>query len=155
SSFDGGIDALDVKAHIQASSKHVVTLAYDVERERYSAVDTPVSATARSSVEVSELGQSASAQDRFSLLDGTLQLSGGVRAQMFSLRSPLFTPLNRAPYQGVRFQSPPNAYTADGSAAYVIPSSGTKLRAHVGSGYREPSLFERFGTSFSTFGYSV
>jgi iron complex outermembrane receptor protein len=29
------------------------------------------------------------------------------------------------------------------------------MRTHLGSGYRAPSLFERFGASFSSFGYSV
>jgi iron complex outermembrane receptor protein len=37
----------------------------------------------------------------------------------------------------------------------MFRSSGTKVRAHVGNGYRAPSLFERFGTFFSSFGYSV
>ncbi|MCA1643174.1 MAG: TonB-dependent receptor [Acidobacteria bacterium] len=31
-----------------------------------------------------------------------------------------------------------------------IPRSNTKLRAHAGNGYRAPSLFERFGSSFSS-----
>ena len=35
--------------------------------------------------------------------------------------------------------------TGDGAIAYFIQSSGTKLRAHVGNGFRAPSLFERFG----------
>src|SRR6267378_1559407 len=43
------------------------------------------------------------------------------------------------------------AYTGDGSVAYMFRSSGTKLRAHVGNGYRAPSLFERFGTFFDRF----
>jgi len=38
----------------------------------------------------------------------------------------------------------------------MFRSSGTKLRAHIGNGYRAPSLFERFGTFFdSFFGYSA
>jgi iron complex outermembrane receptor protein len=53
------------------------------------------------------------------------------------------------------FQAPPTAYTGDGSIAYLFRRSGTKVRAHVGNGYRAPSLFERFGTSFGSFGYSV
>src|SRR4030095_6005037 len=39
----------------------------------------------------------------------------------------------------------------DGSVAYMFRSSGTKLRGHVGNGYRAPSLFERFGTFFDRF----
>ena len=57
--------------------------------------------------------------------------------------------------ESLPFQSPPTAYTGDGSIAYFFRSE-TKLRAHVGNGYRAPSLFERFGSSFSSlFGYSV
>ena len=51
--------------------------------------------------------------------------------------------------------APPSAFTGDGSIAYLFRSSGTKLRAHVGNGYRAPSLYERFGTYYSSFGYST
>ncbi|MCH7567777.1 MAG: TonB-dependent receptor [Nitrospirae bacterium] len=44
--------------------------------------------------------------------------------------------------------------TGDISGAYGL-ESGTKFLAHFGSGYRAPSLFERYGTSFSSFGYFV
>jgi outer membrane receptor protein involved in Fe transport len=38
----------------------------------------------------------------------------------------------------------------------LFPKTGTKLRAHVGRGYRAPSLFERFGTGYDpVYGYSV
>jgi iron complex outermembrane receptor protein len=77
------------------------------------------------------------------------------RTQVFSLQQPKFTPDATAPYQGITFQSPPTAYTGDGSIAYMFRSAGTKLRAHIGNGYRAPSLFERFGTFFGSFGYST
>jgi outer membrane receptor protein involved in Fe transport len=35
--------------------------------------------------------------------------------------------------------------TGDGAIAYLIRSTNTKLRAHVGNGFRAASLFERFG----------
>ena len=35
--------------------------------------------------------------------------------------------------------------------SYFFSETGTKLRAHVGNGYRVPSLYERFGSYFSTF----
>ena len=41
------------------------------------------------------------------------------------------------------------------SVAYFLRASGTKLRAHAGRGYRAPSLYERFGTFYSSFGYGV
>jgi outer membrane receptor protein involved in Fe transport len=90
------------------------------------------------------------------LLGDRLQISGAFRAQFFSLDAPAFLPEASAPYQGISFRAPPQASTGDGSVAYFFPSTGTKLRAHVGRGYRAPSLFERFGAGFDpTFGYSV
>ena len=56
------------------------------------------------------------------------------------------------PYQNVTLDSPPNAYTFDGSASYFFERTKTKIRSHVGNGYRVPSLYERFGSFFSTFG---
>jgi iron complex outermembrane receptor protein len=74
--------------------------------------------------------------------------------QHFTLRAPEFTG-GESPYAGMTFQSPPNAETGDASAAYFLPASGTKLRAHVGNGYRAPSIFERFGSSFFLGEYSA
>src|SRR5207244_6882243 len=41
--------------------------------------------------------------------------------------------------------TPRNSLTGDGSIAYFFRSTGTKVRGHVGNGFRAPSLFERFG----------
>src|SRR6185369_3108840 len=72
------------------------------------------------------------------------------------LDRPLLSPAASAPYQHVPISSPPAAYTGDGSIAYFFRGTNTKVRAHVGRGYRAPSVFERFGTGFSsTFGYSI
>jgi outer membrane cobalamin receptor len=58
-----------------------------------------------------------------------------------------------APYENLTLEKPPTAYTFDGAASYFFPRTGTKLRAHVGNGYRIPSLFERFGTFFNSFDF--
>jgi len=95
-------------------------------------------------------------QDQVRLLGDRLQISGAFRAQFFTLDDPVLTPTASAPYQGIRFPSPAAAYTGDGSIAYFFRKSGTKLRSHVGRGYRAPSLFERFGAGFDpVYGYSV
>ena len=85
------------------------------------------------------------------LFDGRLQVAGSMRGQRFALSRPEFS-LTNAPFSGVTLADPPTAFTFDGAAAYSFRSTGTKLRAHVGNGYRVPSLYERFGTFFSTFG---
>jgi outer membrane receptor protein involved in Fe transport len=89
-------------------------------------------------------------------LGGRLLVTGGFRAQYFTLDRPVLLPLASAPYQGVPITSPPAAYTGDGSVAYFIRETNTKLRGHVGRGYRAPSLYERFGSGFdSFFGYTT
>jgi iron complex outermembrane receptor protein len=89
------------------------------------------------------------------LLSNRLQFSAAFRSQFFSLRRPRLTPSQQAPYPGSDFEAPPRACTGDGSIAWFFQSTATKLRAHAGNGYRVPSLFERFGTFFSSFGYSA
>jgi outer membrane receptor protein involved in Fe transport len=66
------------------------------------------------------------------------------------LKTPRFSAVN-ALYSGFNLENPPNAYTFDGAVSYFFERTGTKIRAHVGNGYRVPSLFERFGSSFSSF----
>jgi outer membrane receptor protein involved in Fe transport len=109
-----------------------------------------------SDVDVSQRSHSFFVQDQLRFLDDRLQIAAAFRTQLFRLQQPVFTPTASAPYTGITFQSPPTAYTGDGSIAYTFPTTGTKLRGHVGNGYRAPSLFERFGTAFdSFFGYSI
>jgi outer membrane receptor protein involved in Fe transport len=91
------------------------------------------------------------AQDLVSFYDGRLQFSGGFRAQFFSLDEPGFSEAN-VPYRGLTPATPPSAITFDGSASYYIQYSGTKLRTHIGNGYRVPSLYERFVSFFNPFG---
>ncbi len=104
-----------------------------------------------SSVEVSERSHAFFIQDQLRFFNDRLQLSLAFRAQRFSLDAPRFSPSANAPFAGVTINAPPTAYTGDGSVAYLFRSTGTKLRAHAGNGYRKPSLFERFGSFFSSF----
>ena len=60
--------------------------------------------------------------------------------------------MNNAPYTNLTLENPPTAYTFDGAASYFFEKSKTKIRAHIGNGYRVPSLYERFGTFYSSFG---
>ncbi len=81
-------------------------------------------------------------QDQFSLFDDRLQVSIGIRGQSYRIRTedrPIF----------LSSVTPARSLTGDGAIAYFVRSTNTKLRAHVGNGFRAPSLFERFG--FGTF----
>jgi vitamin B12 transporter len=155
--FDGRIQTANVQVHYQPSATHLLTGGYEFENENYAFDFTNASDPgAASAVNVTQKSSALFVQDQTRWFGGRLMLTGGFRAQYFSLDRPLFFPLASAPYQGISFASPPAAYTGDGSLAYFIRSSNTKLRGHVGRGYRTPSLYERFGAGFdSLFGYTT
>jgi outer membrane receptor protein involved in Fe transport len=107
-------------------------------------------------VDINQSSHALFAQDQISLLGDRLQLAGSYRAQFFSIGQPALTPAAQSPYTGLSVASPPTAQTGDGSAAYFFRRTGTKVRAHAGRGYRAPSLYERFGTYYSSvFGYGA
>lgn len=156
SDFDGRIHTLNARVDINTGSVNLITGGYEFENESFTNPSFQVNPADNSDVDVSQRSHALFVQDQLRLFDDRLQISGAFRAQFFRLDEPRFTPAASAPYTGITFQSPPAAYTGDGSVAYTFRSSGTKLRGHVGNGYRAPSLFERFGTAFdSFFGYSV
>ena len=156
SDFNGLIHTLNARVDIQAGRVNYITGGYEFESENFENPSFQVNPADNSDVDVTQRSHALFVQDQLRLVDDRLQITGAFRTQFFRLQEPVFTPASSAPYQGITFQSPPTAYTGDGSFAYTFRSSGTKLRGHVGNGYRAPSLFERFGTFFdSFFGYSV
>jgi len=155
SDFDARVQTVNARFDVRAGRSNFITGGYEFESENFLNRSFQVNPADNSTVDVTQRSHALFVQDQLRFLEDRLQISAAFRAQFFSLRQPQFTPAASAPYSGITFQSPPNAYTGDGSIAYMFPSSGTKLRAHVGNGYRAPSLYERFGTFFSSFGYSV
>jgi vitamin B12 transporter len=154
--FDGTLHTLNARTDFRLGSHNLVGAGYEFERETFLNRFLDVTAAGNSLAEVSERSHSFFAQDQLRFLDERLQLSVAFRAQTFSLSTPRFTPTTGAPYAGLTFDAPPNAYTGDGSIAYLFRTLGTKIRGHVGNAYRKPSLYERFGTFFSPFfGYSA
>lgn len=156
SDFAGRVHTLNARFDGRAGRANFITGGYEFESENFKNPTFPVDPTANSNVDVTQSSHALFVQDQLRFMDDRLQISGAFRAQFFRLQQPVFTPAVTSPYRGLTFLSPPRAYTGDGSVAYMFRSSGTKLRGHVGNGYRAPSLFERFGTFFdSFFGYSV
>jgi iron complex outermembrane receptor protein len=154
--FDGSVHTLSARTDFRLGRHNFINAGYEFEQESYLNRSFDVSAAGDSSVDVSERSNTFFIQDQLRFLGERLQLSAAFRAQTFSLAAPRFTPTAGAPYAGLAFDAPPNAYTGDGSIAYLFRRAGTKLRAHVGNGYRKPALFERFGTFFSSFfGFST
>jgi vitamin B12 transporter len=86
-------------------------------------------------------------QDLMRLFSGRLQIAGGFRAQFFDPGKPEFSSAS-SPFATREYNDPEPAYTVDAAVAYTFRSTGTKLRAHAGNGYRVPSLYERFGSYF-------
>ena len=148
--FDGQIHTGNAHIVWAAGGKNTLTAGYEFELEKYGNQGSTPSGTANFFLNEKQSSNTVYAQDLVSLDDGRLQIAGGVRAQYFSLDRPTFS-LTNAPYSNLTLSNPPAAYTFDGAVSYFFRKSGTKLRAHVGNGYRVPSLFERFGTFFSTF----
>lgn len=155
SDFDGRIHTLNARFNLRTGQINSISGGYEYENENFRNLSFPVDPADNSTVDVTQKSHALFVHDQLRLLEDRLQLSAAFRMQVFNLEQPRFTPAATAPYSGLTFTSPPTAYTGDGSIAYLFRSSGTKLRAHIGNGYRAPSLFERFGTFFSSFGFSV
>ena len=154
--FDASVNTLNARTDFRLGSHNLFNVGYEFERESYLNRFFDVTPSGNSTADVNERSHAFFAQDQLRFLDGRLQLSAAFRAQTFTLSAPRFTPTAGAPYSGLAFDSPPAAYTGDGSFAYLFRSTGTKLRGHAGNSYRKPSLYERFGTFFSHFfGYTA
>ncbi len=152
SQFNGRIDTLQARVNLLAGAHHLLTAGYELEREAFDspAYDTNPDPTQRidSRTQVSERSNAFDLQDQIRLFQDRLQISLSGRLQTFSLSKPVF--LGTVPvYANAQAINPPSAYTGDVSIAYFVRSTGTKIRSHGGNGYREPSLYERFGTYFS------
>ncbi len=142
--YDGRIDTLQARTDLSLGRYHQVTAGYEYEEESFDNLSVDPATNARLRIDQGSHAGFAQIQGRY--FGGRLQLMGSARVQHFDLRRPEFSA--GALYQNSALTTPPAARTGDASAAYMIASTGTKLRAHVGNGYRAPALYERFGASF-------
>jgi len=148
--YDGSIHTANAHLNWTPDRFNHFTIGYEWEKERFENDGRTPSGTQDFFTIGGQKSNTFYAQDLISLLDGDLQFAGGARVQRYSLKRPEFSVAN-PPYHDLTLDDPPTAYTFDGAASYFIRSSGTKLRTHVGNGYRVPSLYERFGSFYSTF----
>ena len=144
----GHIHTLNGHTDFRLGDHNFISAGYEFENVSFFNESLGTVAADDVSTDVSERSHAFFVQDQLRFVDDRLQMSAAFRAQFFSLNTPAFTPSAGAPYAGIVISSPAAAYTGDGSIAFLFRSTGTKLRAHIGNGYRAPSLFERFGTSF-------
>ncbi|HEV2827599.1 MAG TPA: TonB-dependent receptor [Pyrinomonadaceae bacterium] len=145
---DGRIHTVNAQLDFRLGKYNFVNAGYEFEHAGFANQSFSGNPADNFSTDVSERTNTFFVQDQVRFLEERLQISAAFRAQFFSLNTPKFTPTAGAPYAGIAFESPGTSYTGDGSIAYLLRGTHTKLRAHVGNGYRAPSLFERFGTSF-------
>jgi iron complex outermembrane receptor protein len=133
----GTIDTVDARVNLQLASRNLATAGVEFERESLFQSSQP-SFTFFNNTTDRQRTFAVFGQDQLSFLEDRLRVSLGVRGQWYRIRS-----ADRPGFlQGREAES---SITGDGSIAYLINRSGTKLRAHVGNGFRAPSLFERFG----------
>lgn len=131
----GTIDTLDARLNMRLGSSNLATAGFELEHES-AAQEFGVSFTPPPLDRQRTFALFA--QDQLSFLDDRLQLSFGVRGQFFRL--------NAADRPGsLAAINTRSAITGDGSFAYLFRSTNTKIRAHVGNGFRAPALYERFG----------
>ena len=149
--FEGTIQTANGHFNWTPNKFNQITVGYEFEHEKYGNDGFTPDGAGNFFTRAYQSSNTLYAQDLMSLLDGNLQIAGGFRAQFFNLKDAKFS-LTNAPYANLTLENPPTAYTFDGAVSYFFEKSGTKLRGHVGNGYRVPSLYERFGTFFSSFG---
>ena len=141
----GATDTFDARANFRLGRAGLATAGFEFERESLFQDSIP-SFSALNATTDRQRTFAIFGQDQLFLFDERLQISVGVRGQFYRLRAadrPGF--LSDAQAE--------SSVTGDGAIAYFIRSAGTKLRAHLGNGFRAPSLFERFGVgTFSSAG---
>lgn len=133
----GNIDTVDGRLNLRFSRSNLLTVGFEFERESLFQSSQPSFNTFNNTTD-RQRTFAVFGQDQLSFFDDRLRLSLGVRGQWYRIRS--------ADRPGVlEGRDAESSITGDGAIAYFIRRSGTKLRAHVGNGFRAPSLFERFG----------
>lgn len=151
--FDGTIQTANGKFNWTPNKYNQVTFGYEFEHEKYGNDGFTPTGAGNFFSRAKQTSNTIFAQDLVNLMNGKLQIAGGFRAQFFNLNLPTFS-ANNAPYANLTLENPPTAYTFDGAVSYFFQRTGTKIRAHIGNGYRVPSLYERFGTFYSSFSTS-
>lgn len=149
--YRGRVDTLNARADLALGRHHLVTGGYEFEREHYRSRNTDSNPDpaqhADAIADVSQNSHTAFLQDQIRMLGDRLLLSLSGRIGHYDLSAPTFEG-GTGVFQNAPLTSPRNSYTGDAALSYFLPGSQTKLRAHVGNGYRSPSLYERFGAYY-------
>lgn len=143
---NGKTDTFDARANLSLGAHNLLTAGFEYEGESIFQSSVPSFSPVNNTTD-RQRTFAVFGQDQIFLLEDRLQISVGARGQYFSVSA-----ADRPGSLGAI--NPERSLTGDGSVAYFFRSSGTKIRAHVGNGFRAPSLFERFGQgTFSSLGF--
>jgi iron complex outermembrane receptor protein len=137
--YEGSTEQAFWRNSIQISRINSAHVSLDFDRE------TLDQAAFGLTTEAAQKSLALAVQNQARLLDGRLHVQAALQAQWYHLDLPRFSDSTRNPYASLDQVETPDSYNGDGSVAYFIARTGTKLRAHGGNGYRAPSLYERFG----------
>ena len=144
---NGSTGTFDARANFRLGRHNLATAGFEYERESIFQSSNP-SFSAFNNTTDRQRTMAVFAQNQIFLMGDRLQISLGVRGQWFRVRA-----ADRPGFLGSI--NPQSSVTGDGSIAYFISATGTKLRAHVGNGFRAPALFERFGAgTFAQVGFT-
>ena len=139
---NGTVDTVDGRVNLRFTSSNLATAGVEFERESFFQSSQPSFSTFNNTTDRQKTF-AVFGQDQLSFLRDRLHFTIGARGQWYRIRS-----ADRPGSLAARDAE--SSITGDGSVAYFFRDTGTKLRAHVGNGFRAPSLFERFGEG--TFG---
>ena len=149
--FDGIVQTVNANVNWSPGEINSVKAGYEFEHEKFGNDGTTPDGLGNFFTRAYQSSHTVYAQDLISLMGRKLQFAIGARGQWFSLNEPEFS-LENSMFRDAAVNAPAAAYTFDGAVSYFFESTGTKLRAHIGNGYRVPSLYERFGSFYSSFG---
>jgi len=143
---NGATDTFDARGNLRLGRHNLATAGFEYENESLFQSNQP-SFSAFNNTTDRQRTLAVFGQDQIFLLDDRLQISFAARGQWFRVSA-----ADRPGF--LNAVNPNNSGTGDGSIAYLIRSTNTRLRAHVGNGFRAPSLFERFGAgTFAQVGF--
>jgi vitamin B12 transporter len=134
---EGTTDTFDARMNAALGKQNLVTVGFEYEAESLFQNSIPSFSSFNKTTD-RQRTFAFFGQEQMFLFDGRLQLSGAARLQYFRIRA-----ADRPSF--LSNVTAERSITGDGSIAYFIRSSNTKLRGHVGNGFRAPALFERFG----------
>jgi vitamin B12 transporter len=145
--YDGATDELFWRSTIAVRRNDSLQLHLDWERTAFdqSAFGQRTQAQQRSF--------SIHASNQVRLFDNRLQVELAGGAAYYQLNTPSFSDSTGNPYSTLSAVNVPSSYNGDAAVSYLLPATNTKLRAHVGNGFRSPSLYERFASGGSGFYY--